>query len=111
MDTSWADELCARKLRRDRELPEGYKEQLVERVMAYADGPPHMSGQVSEEDRAENIQYQIGLLKQRDQREQTEWEWAQKGYEVTADHHQADKISNVKLKFTPEEWADLLNKR
>jgi hypothetical protein len=110
MDTTWADELCERKVKRDGVLPEGYKQQLIDGVMAYADGPPHRSGSMSDQDKADNIQRLIGLRRRDDEREQTEWEWAQKGYEVTADYHQAGKISNVKLKFTPEEWADLLNK-
>jgi len=52
----------------------------------------------------------IQLRKEEDDREQFEYEYAQKGIEIIADHVQKRKISSVKFPFSNEEWVDLLNK-
>ena len=71
--TAWADELCERKLKRDGSLPEGYKQQLIARVMAYADGPPQHGR--SDFRRRSPGQYPAAhrfMLSRDDEREQTE---------------------------------------
>jgi hypothetical protein len=108
-DHTWADELCARKLKRDGVLPENYRQELINGVMAYANGPPHMK-RLKGEEREANIQRLIKLRQRDDEGEETEWKWRKKGVTVTADHNQPKKLSSLKLDFTAEEWADLLNK-
>jgi hypothetical protein len=44
-----------------------------------------------------------------DDQAQLEYDYAQKGLTVSADHSQAGKIASVKLDFTSAEWADVLN--
>lgn len=102
MDEKWADRICSRKLKRDGQIPAGYKQQLIDNVLAHAN-----SSKPSE--REQSIRRLIRLQQKKDNQEETEWKWLQKGIIVTADHHQTSKIASVKLDFTSEEWVDLLN--
>ncbi len=109
MHTSWADELCNRKLKRDGSLPPNYKQDLIRYVEAFQSGPEHMEGRISEEDQEENRKRLIGLKFREDEEEETVFQWKQKGITIEADYGEPTKITNVKLEFSPEEWVGLFN--
>jgi len=52
----------------------------------------------------------IKLRREDDKRQQLRFDYRQKGVEIEPDYSQIGKVGSVRLPFTAEEWADLLNK-
>jgi hypothetical protein len=104
----WADKLVSKMRKRG----ETHKtaEEFRNEVTSLCEENLKRWGETSDKDRRKEMKRLIKLRQEGDERSQLRFNWRQKGIEINPDHNQLGKISSVKLPFTNEEWADLLNK-
>lgn len=110
----WADKLAhKKKLRGEKvsssDLRKEVKE-LCENYVNRLEGEKWKTGTEKAKVAKAEMKRLIKIREEQDLCKQLEYDYEQKGIIVQADYCQHGKIASVELPFTPEEWADLLNK-
>ena len=105
-DESWADWICERVKIRGQYF-DGLKEKLIS-LSLNSGYPPHVEDTITPQEREVARIRAINYLIDQEERSSIEWEWKQRGVNVTVD---TDKhIDSIKVEFTPDEWYRILNR-
>jgi hypothetical protein len=111
----WADKLVAKKLKRGNNsvvaarLREEVKKQCDSNIKRWRGETWNTEIERTKQHKKE-MRRLIGLKRQEDDMEELQYQYAQQGVDIYPDYSQCGKIASVRIPFTSEEWADVLNK-